>query len=143
MLRGLGVTGVLLHSEVMEALQPGRAAELRLEGPTEPPGGLHGGLHGRLVIEAVPPQHRPDGHDRAGDGPGGDACALPVTAEPIPAVGILIGTVCGGPMNTPASMPAIIAARTPSKRASLRASAWYSVQWVAAMCGPSGTSRKP
>ncbi len=31
--------------------------------------------------------------------------SLPVTAEPIPVVGILIGTVCGGPVNTPASMP--------------------------------------
>lgn len=31
--------------------------------------------------------------------------SLPVTAEPIPVVGILIGTVCGGPMNTPASLP--------------------------------------
>jgi len=30
---------------------------------------------------------------------------LPVTAEPTPFVGILIGTVCGGPINTPASYP--------------------------------------
>jgi hypothetical protein len=31
--------------------------------------------------------------------------ALPVTAEPIPFVGIVIGTVCGSPVNTPASLP--------------------------------------
>lgn len=31
--------------------------------------------------------------------------SLPVTAEPLPFVGILIGTVCGGPVNTPASLP--------------------------------------
>lgn len=30
---------------------------------------------------------------------------LPVTAEPTPFVGVLIGTVCGGPVNTPASLP--------------------------------------
>lgn len=31
--------------------------------------------------------------------------SLPVTAEPTPFVGIFIGTVCGGPVNTPASLP--------------------------------------
>jgi len=31
--------------------------------------------------------------------------SLPVTAEPAPFVGVLIGTVCGGPVNTPASLP--------------------------------------
>lgn len=31
--------------------------------------------------------------------------SLPVTAEPTPFVGVLIGTVCGGPVNTPASLP--------------------------------------
>jgi hypothetical protein len=36
--------------------------------------------------------------------PAGGEC-LPLTAEPTPFVGILIGTVCGGPVNTPASMP--------------------------------------
>lgn len=36
--------------------------------------------------------------------PLGKEC-LPVTAEPTPFVGVLIGTVCGGPVNTPASLP--------------------------------------
>ncbi len=36
--------------------------------------------------------------------PDGKEC-LPLTAEPMPFVGILIGTVCGGPVNTPASQP--------------------------------------
>lgn len=36
--------------------------------------------------------------------PAGGEC-LPVTAEPTPFVGLLIGTVCGGPLNTPASLP--------------------------------------
>ncbi len=36
--------------------------------------------------------------------PDGKEC-LPVTAEPTPFVGVLIGTVCGGPLNTPASLP--------------------------------------
>ena len=36
--------------------------------------------------------------------PAGGEC-LPVTAEPTPFVGVLIGTVCGGPVNTPASLP--------------------------------------
>jgi hypothetical protein len=31
--------------------------------------------------------------------------SLPLTCEPTPFVGVLIGTVCGGPVNTPASLP--------------------------------------
>ena len=42
---------------------------------------------------------------QAGCGLPNGGSAKAVTAEPIPAVGFLIGTVCGGPVNTPASLP--------------------------------------